>query len=598
MTMNTGTKKKVSNKSEASVTDKAHGVSPDAAAQPAHQNCAHDAVPRTKQLRSEIFSVLAVSGLWIYFYADIRLKMDEIFIFLFGKNLTGRNSVLQIAVFGSCFLFCLLFPVILGRLISRRPKAALLADTIILVILAFPAVQLLRICANLVLRRDDYWEIADAVTYGFPGSAIYEMKRYNGRYTGWSLRSLHALLPHIPYIDIFLFVNLVLLTIGTSMLAFRFLKIQRRKCSGMKLLSVLIGFGMSIAFILMSSNIWEFWFWGSGTMIYGFGLSMCLLSIALILRAADDEQLKIKKMILPAIACFLTCGCSELCTASLASFILITLIWKRIRCGKWDKRLLFFFAEICILTAGVFLFSGSLNYAGEYAHLEEGNIADNVHALSERLPVIISWAVKGLYGYTFIKYRELLLFLGVSLLIGTQLHFDAQNRKNILLLAVLLTILAHCVLMINTLLDYMPPRVITVGICWFVSAMAMVCMVVGSFLNTDSQKPVNYIVLIFCALFLSLGMNRFYQENIGELRMIRESWTIRDALLRQRRNSGEPVETCSLPCPGSFREDILQDPEDPYNQGAALYYKIPSIWANFRCPPRGESFVTPDLYNK
>ena len=522
--------------------------------------------------------------------------MDEYFLSLFGKNLTGRNPVFQIAVLGSCFLFSLFFPIFLDRLICRRPKVILLANTIILVILSFPVVQLLRICANQVLRRDDYWEIADAVTYGFPGSAFYEMKRYNGRYTGWGLRSLHALLPHIPYIDIFLFVNLILLTIGTSMLSFRLLKIQKRKYSGMKLQAFLIGFGLSIAFILMSSNIWEFWFWGSGTMIYGFGISMCLLSMALILRAADDDHLKVKKMILPAITCFLTCGCSELCTASLAAFLLTTLIWKRILRGKWDKRILFFFAEVCILTAGVFLFSGSLNYAGEYAHLEDGNLTDNVRALSERLPGIINWAIHGLYGYTFIKYKTLLLFLGTALLIGTQLHFDAKSRKSILILVVILAVLAHCVLMINTFLDYMPPRVITVGICWFITALGLVCMVIGSFMNNERHKGANSIVLIFCALFLSLGMNRFYQENIAELRMIRESWTVRDALLRQRINSSEPLETCSLPCVGTFREDILQDREDPYNQGAALYYKIPSIWANFRCPPRGEYFLPSDLY--
>ncbi|MBQ4513796.1 MAG: hypothetical protein II969_12445 [Anaerolineaceae bacterium] len=549
-----------------------------------------------KITRFDVFFIIVVTGLWIYYYADIRLKMDEIFFSLFGKNLTGRNPVFQIIVLGSCFLFCQLFPIFLDRLIRRRPKTVVLANTIILVIFAFPVVQLLRICANQILRRDDYWEIADAVTYGFPGSAFYEMERYNGRYTGWGLRSLHALLPHIPYIDIFLFVNLILLTIGTSMLSFCLLKIQKRKCSGMKILAFLTGFGLSIAFILMSSNIWEFWFWGSGTMIYGFGISMCLLSIALILKAADDEHLKIKKMILPAITCFLTCGCSELCTASLAVFLLSALIWKRAVCGKWDKRILFFFAEVCILTAGVFLFSGSLNYAGGYAHLKDGNLVDNVQSLLKRLPVIIGWAVHGLYGYTFIKYKTLLLFLGTALLIGTQLYFDAKSRKTILILVVLLTILAHCVLMINTLLDYMPPRVITVGICWFITAMGLVCLVIGSFLNADGQKSVNSIVLIFCALFLSLGMNRFYQENITELRMIRESWTTRDALLRQRINSSEPVETCSLPCAGCFNEDILQDRDDPYNQGAALYYKLPSIWADLRCPPRGEYFLPSDLY--
>lgn len=524
--------------------------------------------------------------------------MDEFFLSLFGKNLTGRNPVFQIAVLGICFLLCLFFPIFLDQLICRRPKVVLFAYTIILVILSFPVVQLLRICANQVLRRDDYWEIADAVTYGFPGSAFYEMKRYNGRYTGWGLRSLHALLPHIPYIDIFLFVNLILLTIGTSILSFRLLNLQKRKDSGMKLQAFLMGFGLSLAFILMSSNTWEFWLWGSGTMIYGFGISMCLLSMVLILRAVDDERLKVKKMISPAIICFLTCGCSELCTASLAAFLLITLIWKRILRGKWDKRILFFLVEVCILTAGVFLFSGSLNYAGEYAHLEDGNLTDKVHALFERLPEIISWAAGGLYGYTFIKYKTLLLFLGIALLIGTQLHYDTKNRKTILILAVILAVLAHCVLMINTFLDYMPPRVITVGICWFITAMGLVCLVIGSFLNDDGQKSVNSIVMIFCALFLSLGMNRFYQENIAELRMIRESWTVRDALLRQRINSGEPIETCSLPCMGSFKEDILQDREDPYNQGVALYYKIPSIWADFRCPPRGEFFLPEDRWKE
>ena len=152
---------------------------------------------------SYLYSFLAVCGLIAYYRNDLLQKADNIFLSLFGKNLTGRNPLVQIAVFGVFFLICVLLPILLERLISRKPGYSRLADAVILLIIAVPAGQLLVICANQVLRRDDYWEIADARNYGFPGSMFYEIRQWNGRYTGWALRSLHAVLPNIPYIDIF-----------------------------------------------------------------------------------------------------------------------------------------------------------------------------------------------------------------------------------------------------------------------------------------------------------------------------------------------------------------------------------------------------------
>ena len=122
---------------------------------------------------SDLFSFLAVCGLWLYYRTTIIQKTDELFLSLFGKNLTGRNVFVQIAVFGGLFLLCVLLPILLERLIRRNSKYTHLADGVILLILAVPAVQLMVICANQVLRRDDYWEIADARKYGFPGSMFY-----------------------------------------------------------------------------------------------------------------------------------------------------------------------------------------------------------------------------------------------------------------------------------------------------------------------------------------------------------------------------------------------------------------------------------------
>ena len=549
---------------------------------------------------SDLFTLLAVSGLWFFYITNIQQKTNDVFLSLFGKNLTGRNMPVQIAVLGGLFLLCVLFPILLERLIERDPKYSRLADGIMLLILSVPAAQLIVICANQVLRRDDYWEIADARTYGFPGSMFYEIRQWNGRYTGWGLRSLHAILPSVPYIDFFLALNLILLTIGTSMLAFRMLKLQKPdkfNLNKTKVQSILIGFGLSLSFVLMSSNTWEFWFWGSGTMIYGFGVSLCVISIALILKAADENKPTFSKMILPAISCFLTCGCSELCTASLASFVVFILIWKRITSKHWNKPTLFFLCELCILFIAIFLMSGRLDYAANRAHLEGDETSGVLAHFIDWLPGMVNWAFDGLHAYTFIKSRELIIFLLSAFLIGTRLHFDKKAVKKLLIIAIWLTVVAHCVLLINSLLDYMPPRVITVGICWFVSAMAIVCMLFGSFITLKKERWNGQIKSIFCALLFLLVMNHFYRENIDTIRNIRWSWNIRNTLLTQRQNSDETIKTCSLPSPGSSQDDILRDPDNEFNIATALFYRIPEISADHRCPPWGENFLPEDIYH-
>ena len=547
--------------------------------------------------QSDIFSVLVISVLWIFFRNEILQKTDEIFTSAFGKNLSGRSLPLQIAVHAIIFLLCVLIPVLLQRLIKRDLKFNHLADVLILLLIACPLIQLLIICANQILRRDDYWEIADAYEHGFPGSMFFEIRRYNGRYTGWGLKSLHAILPDIPYIDIFLFLNLILLTIGTSLLAYRFLKSQSGKVNphpGVKIQAFVCGFGLAMGFVLMSSNIWEFWLWGSGTMIYGFGISMCLLTLALIWNAAEEAFFLNKKMILPFFTCFITCGCSELCTASLAAFTVLLLIWIKISTKKWNRQILFFLAEIFLCCLMIFSGSASLDLAGTHAHWDTQETADEVPGVLDRLPGLIRWSFEGLQGYTFAKPRTLILFLITAILTGTQLNIDKNSAGRLTVLALLLTLIAHAVLMINTMLDYMPPRVITTGICWYLTAMVLLCLIFGSLFCPEKQTHTDRIKLLLCSLVFALSVNSFYSENIHEVRTIRSSWNIRENLLKMTAKEDEPMITCSMPCLGSSRDDILPDPLNDFNIGTAQYYRVPQISAERRCPPWGEIFIPSD----
>ena len=549
--------------------------------------------------QSDVFSVLVIGGLWICFRSEIGLKVDEICLSLFGKNLSGRSLLIQIAVYGLLILLSISFPILLQRLIDHKSEFRHAADGLILLLLAVPAVQLLIICANQVLRRDDYWEIADARQYGFPGSIFFEIQRYNGRYTGWGLRSLHAVLPSIPYIDIFLFLNLILLTAGTTMLCHRFLKAQsgkERSYPGMRLQAFVMGFGLTLAFILMASNIFEFWFWGSGTMVYGFGISMCVLTVALVWNASESFSLLSRKMILPLITCFLTCGCSELCTASLTAFLLLLLIWMRIRDKRWNGQVLFFIGEVVLCCILIFTESASLNFSGTSAHIQDQTTNISAGGLFAHVLGIFSWAFNGLQGYTFIKGRTLILFLLTAFLTGTQIKFEKKTKIRYLILAVILTVIAHVVLMINTALDYMPPRVITVGICWYFTGMALVCILFGSLICPEGHGHMDRIKLLLCALLFMIAVNSFFQTNIRTVRSIRQSWYIRDYLIKMSADSEKPLLTCSLPSPGSSQADISSNSRDDFNIGTARYYRVPQISAEVRCPPYGDYFLPEDPY--
>ena len=174
--------------------------------------------------------------------------------------------------------------------------------------LCIPMIQTLIICANQILRRDDYWEIADAHSYGFPGSLIFEVTHHNGRYLSWGLKSMYAFLPPIPFSSILLVLNIVLLTTGFTITARSILDHNTdhsNSPAGNKFTfpALLAGIGLAANAVLLASNPWEVWFWGSGTMVYGLSISLCVFTTAMTIKTGMMEKPPLSVKIITAICC-------------------------------------------------------------------------------------------------------------------------------------------------------------------------------------------------------------------------------------------------------------------------------------------------------
>lgn len=536
----------------------------------------------------DVLSWGIIGGLWLFYWKRFVDASDDMFLSLFGKTVTGRAWFIQTLYFGTILVVSFLLPVLIRILSEKKSVPRKFFALLIPLLFLIPAFHFGRLAMLQVPHRDDFWEIADALQYGFPGVILHDVTTWNGRYFSWGLKSFYALFPAMPYMSTVLIVNILLMLTGCSLLAGFVLKLRvpdGKSRGELRMLAFLMGWGAVTTAVLMASNIWEVWIWTSGTAVYGVGIALCVMSVALVLRVSADPERGGWRLILPAVVCFFTCGCSELCTASLAVFLFACLVWKRVETKKWDRRLLFFFGEVMICCAGIFLFSGSLNLAAEHAHMERPSFSGFISSMGERLPKILRWAFGGLWGFTLIKYKLLLLFMGIFILIGTQLRFGKEALKKMLIIAGILFLTAHGILLINAALDYMPPRVVTIGICWLFGAIALGCLLLGSWLSGHLRLFASRPLMILAALLLVLSFGEFYHDNIEHVLAIREGWFIRDAELSSYRDSGQEVKTCYLPCMGSSSFDLTDDITSDYNTGTAKYYRIPGITADRKCPP-------------
>ena len=531
----------------------------------------------------EICTVLSAIGI-IFAYRDFILsRIGIVFSLIFGKDLSARSSFFQwiaiIVVFSGIVLVLMLADRIFLRKIKNEWNY-----TALLLLLSIPAIQTLIICANQILRRDDYWEIADAHSYGFPGSMIFEITNHNGRYLSWGIKSLYAFLPPIPFINILLFLNIGLLTADFYLLAYELIskQIGRNLSSRQIRIRSLLCSGAFVAVIIpLSSNPWEVWFWGSGTWVYGLTISLCVFTFTMTLRIANGVSNSISSRILTAVTCFLACGGSELSTVSLAAFLFYLLIWKRIQSQKWDKIVLFYLAEVLLCSLSILFLSGSVTAAGEFA---AADVSESRNFLTE-LPEMLLSICDSLWRYTTINAKILIIFLFVFFMIGSLCCFEDHVHKKLCLISLLLVFTSVVILLLNVYIDYVPARVITIPLCWIFSALALLSLTAGSIAAEKTRVWFPDRLQLLCGLLVVFCYSMFYAENISLIRQIRESWMIRDASLSEAFDMETTVKTCSLPTLGSSHNDLEKDPSELYNIAMRMYLRVPAVTADKVCPP-------------
>ena len=530
----------------------------------------------------ELFS--AVSALIAVFtYRNFILdRIGRFFSFVFHKDFYSRSPFFQqIVIFFLCIGIILIL-ILADRILFAKKKER--SSTALPVLFSIPAVQTLIICANQILRRDDYWEIADANSYGFPGSMIFEITNHNGRYLSWGIKSLYAFLPPIPFINILLFLNICLLVMGFYLAARQVLtNFSRSDHSGKDILSQALPYAAAITamIILLSSNVWEVWFWGSGTLVYGLTISLCVISSALVIRIANDTSAKPSIRILAAAACFLACGGSELSTISLAAFLFYLLLWKRVTTKKWNRHILFYVIEVSLCCLGILFLSGSINAAGEFASAD----VEKNESFFTALPEMLKSIIVSLWRYTTISGGILALFLFVFFMLGIQCRFDRQIRKKLLWISLLLVFTANFILLLNEYIGYSPPRVVTIPLCWIFLALSLICLSAGSLAAEKTGFPSPHRLMLLCCVLPVLSYAVFYTENIDLIRQIRQSWVIRDESLKDDFDRDETIVTCALPSLGSSHNDLEKDPAELYNIAMRMYLRVPAVTAEKNCPP-------------
>lgn len=516
-----------------------------------------------------ILSVLLSAGL-------IRLFREEITALLgltaglFGKNFSNLSAPTQTTAFflAGGLLCCLLFAVL------RRVPEGNNQRAVIIVCLAVLVLLTAILCFEQIIRRDDYWEIHDAQMYGFPDFLIYECTNFNGRFLSWSLKSLYKFIDPQTFIRISLFLNLLLLASGCTLLTDRLLSLYGGQAS--KLTKTVFGTMTALGLVFMSTNIWEVWLWGAGTFIYGLAITLAIFVLVLYIDAVRGNPRYLPTLFIVTCAC----GASELVTASVCAFGLGILLLNRLFGErKWNKALILFTLWSWVCTIAELSLSGSVSSAVMYQSSRQTS------ALADQKLIIqfigfLPTAVKTLWGYLLSRKNYLLLFGLMSLVFGAQFKDLKVPGKALTGISLLLILTAGGILVINTALSYTPARVVSIPLDWVYLILSGSCFILGTKLNLGRST----LVPALCAVILCLHLGAFFRENIVMLNNNRLGWEYRDAQLKAEDGS-EPVTTCALHVPGSVRLDLSDDPDYEFNIVTAYYYDLPAVTATEFCPP-------------
>ena len=502
--------------------------------------------------------------------------LDTLLNRLVHKSFSQRSEIIQLIVIS---VLALLITFLIWHLIRLwKDKKWIYIFCIALCVLLIGILCLLQ-----TLRRDDYWEIRDAVKYGFPGFIRYEYVNICGRYFSLFLKSIYQFfLSDINFfINCLLFFSFLLLFAGCSLLV----NLLPGRFSRLETLwgGMLIAMGI----MFMSPNIWEVWFWGGGTFIYGIGNALTIMAAALMISAELSSDHLAEKTIGAAVCIFCACGTSELNAASVCAVsLLILLVPKILYSRKLNRR------NACLvlfswgLTLLVLFTSGNLRGAGQlYGYETYTDLMTILRVLPEKLLVSVS----SLFQYFSGRIEYALIFLILAFFTGICLNTSPVSGKLLCSVFAGLIITAIGVLTINSILDFMPPRVLSIPMAWVILAFMLIMYQLGTLLKPIiSPKADLNMTSALLPLILITVVGWFYLNNISLVRNIRTAWIERDRELRSLSGTEKPAETCAIPVLGSSMSDPGKDPDWDFNIVTAYYYGIPSVTADHLCAPFGD----------
>ena len=495
---------------------------------------------------------------------------------LFGKSFSGRSEAIQNFIFGVIvFVLAALIFFLLKRIIRSDSKVS---KTGIILCIALILILFSILCFEQVLRRDDYWEIHDSQTLGFPGFLVREFKSVNGRYFSLFLKSAYALFDPEEYIHFMLMAVIFLLY--AACVYFSEIVLELWSCRDSVKQPLLCGLGLILAAVFMSPNLWEVWFWGAGALIYGVGIVLAITILGLYLDACRGNP----HYALTFFCITCACGCSELVTVSVCAFgvgfILINWI---IGNGKHNKPFLFFNLWSFLCVAYVFCFSASVGYASSLAESGNGEASNFLLSFFQHFPGLLTESVNQICRFLYSRLEYVLFLSLIFFLLGITVHLKKIRFLPLFLFVLLMILTAVSALMMNVFMGYVAPRVVTIPLIWVFLPIAMTFFLLGSHLHSKFEEGCSRMAALVCAVMMCVPVIGLYRNNIDLLRQIRAEWRQRDVLIQSMEDKSQPITVCTVPTIGSTPWDFSPDPDFEFNQVGAVYYDVPQIIGDKPC---------------
>lgn len=517
------------------------------------------------------FSIsLAAGGFWML-KDSLTLGLDRAAAML-GSSFFGRSHMVQVLIYtGVIILVSLVLFFILKKLSgvaeNVNKTALILCFIIIFIMLAI-------LCFEQTLRRDDYWEIHDSQNFGFPDFLLFEFRAINGRYFSLLLRSMYAFFDPEQYIHIALFINLILLFCVCTYLS----HVCLDYC--LKFHPVYLSFGcgmlLMMAALFVSPKIWEVWFWGSGTFVYGVGITLGIGILAFYLDACRGNA----HIILTLICVTCACGCSELVAASVCAFgVGILIINTFYFHGRINKSLLIFTLWSLACVGFILIFSNSANYAGELSSGNSGSGNNLILHFLKQLPFFLRESFLTICAFFYSRLEYIVFLCGISFYLGTACSLKPFRKLPVFLGIILMFLTAIAVLTMNIFMHYIPGRVLNIPLLWCFLACSSLFFLLGAKVSAGTGK----LAPMVCAILLCVPAAVLYKDSIPLLRNIYSGWHERDEMILSIKDKNQPITVCTIPVIGSYPWDLSDDPNFETNLVASVYYQVPQIIGGEPC---------------